>query len=115
MPPTRDMPPHNPAASRNALPCDRPRPRLTIAVPGFTYTHRLTESYGVKRPAGRTPYLAATMGMCSTGGWGDSDSGVEHEGAGEDVDYSGVKALDGVEIRRAKSTPPSPASCMDVW
>jgi len=74
----------------------------------------------VKGPAGQTPdVLAATTAAGDDVlDWGDSDSDVlEYEGAGQDMD-SGVKGLmDGAEIRRAKSTPPTPrssASYLDV-
>ena len=117
-----DPPPRNPASvSRNPSLRDKPKPRLTIAVPAFTHTHRRTQSYGVKGAAARTPYPRSHVVATTAAGddvldWGESDSdSVEFADAGEDVD-SGVEGLmDGA--RRARSTPPTPrssASYLDV-
>lgn len=101
---------------------EKSKPHLTIDVPVFTNRHRRAQSYGVKGSAGYSPYprraaMQENISSVRTDAgddildWGEE---LECDPIAEDdaVTRCGKEAheVDGWDIRRVRSTPPTPRS-----
>lgn len=121
--PEEDVPQCPMETQRTPSPREKQKPHLTISVPAPYHAHRRAQSNGVRGSGSYAPYPhyqprrmdESKLSVHTDAGddildWGEEDD-LECDGTadGATVEWSGKKAC-GEDIRRARSTPPTPRS-----